>query len=127
MDMKKLGADFGYTIDGEQRGSIEDETFSADMVTMTIHGVSIHPGFAKGKLESAAKIAGEILAKNGCRWIIQTTQTRGLVYQWGQSPTSRRDYICGPGTAQPPWRRRQKGLYGSSLSSAERTASSCMS
>lgn len=62
VDMKKLGAAFGYTVDGEQRGSLEDETFSADMVAITIHGVSIHPGFAKGKLESAAKIAGEILA-----------------------------------------------------------------
>lgn len=62
VDMKKLGADFGYTVDGEQRGSIEDETFSADAVSITVHGVSIHPGFAKGKLENAAKIAGEILA-----------------------------------------------------------------
>lgn len=61
VDMKKLGADFGYTVDGEQRGSIEDETFSADAVSITVHGVSIHPGFAKGKLENAAKIAGEIL------------------------------------------------------------------
>ena len=62
VDMEKLGADFGYTVDGEQRGSLEDETFSADAVTITIHGVSIHPGFAKGKLESALKIAGEIIA-----------------------------------------------------------------
>lgn len=63
VDMEKLGADFGYTVDGEKRGSIEDETFSADMVTITIHGVSAHPGFAKGKLESAIKAAGEVLAK----------------------------------------------------------------
>lgn len=63
VDMQKLGADFAYTIDGEKRGSIEDETFSADMVTITIHGVSAHPGFAKGKLESAIKAAGEILAR----------------------------------------------------------------
>ncbi len=63
LDMKELGADFGYTVDGEQRGSLEDETFSADGVEITIHGVSIHPGFAKGKLESAIKAAGEILAK----------------------------------------------------------------
>lgn len=61
-DMEKLGARFGYTIDGEQRGSLEDETFSADGATITIHGVSAHPGFAKGKLENAVKIAGEILA-----------------------------------------------------------------
>ena len=62
VDMKKLGADFGYTVDGEKRGSLEDETFSADAATITIHGVSAHPGFAKGKLESAIKAAGEIMA-----------------------------------------------------------------
>jgi tripeptide aminopeptidase len=62
VDMEKLGADFGYTVDGEQRGSLEDETFSADGATITIYGVSAHPGFAKGKLENAVKIAGEILA-----------------------------------------------------------------
>lgn len=62
VDLDRLGADFGYTVDGEKRASLEDETFSADAVTITINGVSIHPGFAKGKLESALKIAGEILA-----------------------------------------------------------------
>ena len=63
LDMKKLGARYGYTIDGETAGSIEDETFSADGAVITIHGVSAHPGFAKGKLEHAMKIAGKILAK----------------------------------------------------------------
>ena len=63
VDIEKLGADFGYTIDGETLGSLEDETFSADGVTITIHGVSAHPGFAKGKLESAMKICADILAK----------------------------------------------------------------
>ncbi|WP_116125791.1 peptidase T [Lewinella sp. IMCC34183] len=62
VDMKKLAADFGYTIDGEARGSLEDETFSADGATVTIAGVSAHPGFAKGKLENAVKIAAEIVA-----------------------------------------------------------------
>ena len=62
VDLKKLGADFGYTVDGSQRGSIEDETFSADGAIITIFGVGIHPGFAKGKLENAVKIAGDILA-----------------------------------------------------------------
>jgi len=60
-DLKKLGADFGYTIDGETLGSIEDETFSADGATLKIYGVSTHPGFAKGKMESAIKILSEIL------------------------------------------------------------------
>lgn len=63
LDMKKLAADFGYTMDGETLGYIEDETFSADGVTITINGVSTHPGFAKNKMENALKIAGEILAR----------------------------------------------------------------
>ncbi|CAH0999632.1 Peptidase T [Neolewinella maritima] len=62
VDMNKLDADFGYTIDGETRGSVEDETFSADAAVINIAGVSSHPGFAKGKLENAVKIAADILA-----------------------------------------------------------------
>lgn len=62
VDLEKLGADFGYTIDGESLGTLEDETFSADAVKMTIYGVSTHPGFAKGKLENALKIAADVLA-----------------------------------------------------------------
>ena len=61
-DLKKLGADYAYTIDGEELGHIENETFSADGVTISIHGVSTHPGFAKNKMESAIKIAGEIIS-----------------------------------------------------------------
>lgn len=62
VDLKKLAADFGYTVDGEAVGTMEDETFSADGVKITIHGVSTHPGYAIGKLENALKIAGEVLA-----------------------------------------------------------------
>lgn len=62
VDIQKLGADFGYTIDGESLGTLEDETFSADAVRITIQGVSTHPGFAKGKLENALKIAADLLA-----------------------------------------------------------------
>ncbi len=62
VDLKKLGAAFGYTVDGEKRGSLEDETFSADAAVVTIDGVSSHPGFAKGKMENAIKIASEIVA-----------------------------------------------------------------
>ncbi|MCY7352606.1 MAG: peptidase T [Cytophagaceae bacterium] len=63
VDLDKLDADYGYTVDGETRGSLEDETFSADGVSITFHGVSAHPGFAKGKLESALKMAAELVAK----------------------------------------------------------------
>ncbi|HKS19403.1 MAG TPA: peptidase T [Bradyrhizobium sp.] len=69
VDLKKLGADFAYTMDGETAGNIEDETFSADGATVTIEGVSTHPGYAKGKMEHAIKIAAAIvdrLPKNTC-------------------------------------------------------------
>lgn len=61
-DLKKLAADFAYTVDGETLGSIEDETFSADGVKLIINGVSAHPGFAKGKMESAIKALADILS-----------------------------------------------------------------
>jgi len=63
VDMKKLGAKFGYTIDGETAGSIENETFSADGAVISIYGVAAHPGFAKGKMENALKIASRMVAK----------------------------------------------------------------
>lgn len=62
LDMKKLGASFGYTLDGGERGSLEDETFSADGVQLIIHGVITHPGYAKDKMVNALKIAGDVLA-----------------------------------------------------------------
>jgi tripeptide aminopeptidase len=62
VDMEKLGAQFGYTLDGGEAGSLEDETFSADGVQVVINGVITHPGYAKDKMVNAIKIAGEILA-----------------------------------------------------------------
>src|SRR6202790_2439802 len=87
VDLKKLGADFAYTIDGETAGNIEDETFSADGVTITIEGVSTHPGFAKGKMEHAIKIAAAIverLPKDTCS--PETTEGReGFLHPIGIS------------------------------------------
>ena len=68
-DLKRLAADFAYTIDGEAAGSIENETFSADAAIISITGVAAHPGFAKGKMENAIKIAARIvdaLPKDTC-------------------------------------------------------------
>jgi tripeptide aminopeptidase len=62
VDMQKLGADFGYTLDGGERGSFEDETFSADGVRIVINGVSTHPGDAKDKMRSAIKIASDFIS-----------------------------------------------------------------
>lgn len=68
LDLQKLGAQYAYTLDGGELGSLEDETFSADAVVITIHGISAHPGFGKDKLVNAIKIASaflELLPKNG--------------------------------------------------------------
>jgi len=82
LDMDKLNADFGYTLDGGVLGSIEDESFSADAVKITIHGVSAHPGYAKNKLVNAMKIAGEFLEQlPKDNWSPETTEGReGFVH-----------------------------------------------
>ena len=63
VNIEKLGAYAGYTIDGESAGNMENETFSADGARLIINGISSHPGFAKGKMESAIKIAGQVVAR----------------------------------------------------------------
>ena len=82
IDMKKLGADFGYTLDGGERGALEGESFSADGAVATIYGVSAHPGYAKGKMINAIKLAAEFvdsLPKN--TWSPETTSGReGFVH-----------------------------------------------
>jgi len=61
VNIEKLAADYGYTLDAGKRGSYEDETFSADGATLNFYGVSAHPGYAKGKLVNALKVAGDFL------------------------------------------------------------------
>lgn len=82
VDMQKLGAQFGYTLDGGEAGSLEDETFSADGAVITINGVITHPGYAKDKLVNALKVAGailDVLPKN--EWSPETTEKReGFVH-----------------------------------------------
>ncbi len=82
VDIKKLGADVGYTLDAGERGCYEDETFSADGATVHFYGVSAHPGYAKDKLVNALKIAGDFMSrlpKNS--WSPETTSDReGFVH-----------------------------------------------
>ncbi len=82
VDMKKLGAQFGYTLDGGEAGSLEDETFSADGAAINIQGVIVHPGYAKDKLVNALKVAGAVLdalPKN--EWSPETTEGKqGFVH-----------------------------------------------
>jgi peptidase T. Metallo peptidase. MEROPS family M20B len=61
VDLQKLGAQYAYTLDAGERGAFEDETFSADSVTITFYGVSAHPGYAKDKLVNALKVAAAFL------------------------------------------------------------------
>jgi tripeptide aminopeptidase len=82
LDMQKLGAQFGYTLDGGEAGSLEDETFSADGATIVINGVIAHPGYAKNKLVNALKIGGEILhALPASEWAPEATEKKeGFVH-----------------------------------------------
>src|SRR4051794_11846538 len=61
-DVERFGAFCAYTMDGSEIGELQDETFTAAEVTLTIHGVDIHPGFAKGILVNATRLAARIVA-----------------------------------------------------------------
>ena len=82
VDMKKLGADFGYTLDGGERAHLEGETFSADSATVIFNGISAHPGYAKGKMVNAIKVAAtfvDMLPRN--EWCPEVTDGKeGFVH-----------------------------------------------
>lgn len=60
-NLQELGADFAYTLDAGELGTYEDETFSADLVTINFYGISAHPGYAKDKLVNAIKVASAFI------------------------------------------------------------------
>ncbi len=77
IDMAKLAADYGYTLDGGERGALEAESFSADGATVVIHGISAHPGYAKGKMLNSMKIAAQFIdALPKDSWSPETTENR---------------------------------------------------
>jgi tripeptide aminopeptidase len=82
LNMLKVNADFGYTLDGGPLGDIEDETFSADAMKFIFNGISAHPGYAKNKMINAVKLASEFvdsLPKD--RWSPESTSHReGFVH-----------------------------------------------
>ncbi len=82
LDMKKVNADYGYTLDGGKLGDIEDESFSADGVKITIHGISAHPGYAKNKMVNALKVGAAFIdALPKGEWSPETTEKReGFVH-----------------------------------------------
>ncbi|MEP6617632.1 MAG: peptidase T [Ginsengibacter sp.] len=82
LNMARLNAQFGYTMDGGDAGSLEDETFSADSSKIVVHGVIAHPGYAKGKMVNAIKIAGNIVdALPKDQWAPEATEKKeGFVH-----------------------------------------------
>ena len=82
LDMSRLNADYGYTLDGGPLGDIEDETFSADAVKITFHGISAHPGYAKKKMVHSMKLAASLIdALPKDSWSPETTAGReGFVH-----------------------------------------------
>src|SRR5262249_25077645 len=61
VDLRKLGAVVGYTLDGSGQGEIDGETFSADLAVVTVRGVNIHPSIANGRMVNAVRLAGMFL------------------------------------------------------------------
>ncbi len=88
-DVAKFGARYAYTLDGETRGEIEMETFSADAMTVTFQGFNTHPGYAKGKMVNAIKVAADFihrLPKDGLS-PETTSGYEGFVHPYVLSPS----------------------------------------
>jgi tripeptide aminopeptidase len=60
-DVERFGARCAYTMDGGSRGEVETESFSADAMTVTFHGFNTHPGYARGRMINAIKIAADFI------------------------------------------------------------------
>jgi tripeptide aminopeptidase len=82
VNIEKLAADYGYTLDADERGCYEEETFSADGAKVHFYGISAHPGYAKDKLVNALKVAGDFLGRlPRNEWSPETTSDRqGFVH-----------------------------------------------
>jgi len=60
-DVARFGARYAYTMDGGARGELEYESFSADAMTITFHGFNTHPGYARGRMVNAIKLAARFI------------------------------------------------------------------
>lgn len=90
-DVERFGAVCAYTLDGSDLGELQDETFSAEEVILTIHGVDAHPGWAKDVLVNATRIAGEIVAALPAELTPERTEDRdGFIHVYELSGGSGR-------------------------------------
>lgn len=76
LDLRAFGAEVAYTIDGETAGVLNRETFSADAAVITVHGVSIHPGVAKGRMVNAVRVLADVVARLPRELAPETTEGR---------------------------------------------------
>ncbi len=83
-DVARFGARYAYTMDGGQRGELEFESFSADALTVTFRGFNTHPGYAKGRMVNAIKLAARFIDRlPSARWSPETTEGReGFVHPY---------------------------------------------
>ncbi|MGC8915834.1 MAG: peptidase T [Thermoanaerobaculum sp.] len=75
-DVAAFGARYAYTLDGSDLGEIEDETFCADSATVVIEGHDVHPGYAKGKMTNAVRVAAAIIERLPREFLPETTEAR---------------------------------------------------
>jgi tripeptide aminopeptidase len=76
IDLRAFGAEVAYTVDGDAAGVLNQETFSADAATVTVHGVSIHPGTAKGRMVNAVRVLADVIARLPRGMAPETTEGR---------------------------------------------------
>jgi tripeptide aminopeptidase len=76
LDLAAFGAEIAYTVDGGEAGVLDRETFSADQATITVHGRSIHPGIAKGRLVNAVRVLADVIARLPRDMAPETTEGR---------------------------------------------------
>jgi tripeptide aminopeptidase len=88
-DIEAFGAACAYTLDGSELGEFTDETFTAASADLVIHGVDVHPGFATGKLVSAARLAGRVLAALPAELTPEATSEReGFIHVYSVAATA---------------------------------------
>lgn len=75
-DVQKFGAKYAYTIDGSDLGELEDETFCADTAIVTVKGADVHPGYAKGKMINAVRLASDLIMSLPQNRTPETTEKR---------------------------------------------------
>ena len=93
-DLERFGATCAYTLDGSQPGELQDESFSAIGITVTFHGVDVHPGWATGKLVNATRLAGRFLTALPPELTPEATRDReGFVHAYDVDATTARAVI----------------------------------